>query len=528
VLAVRRYAIAVLLTSLALGLAILGEETWGIAAPFSFFLVAVMISSWVGGLGPGLLATFLGIAAADYFTIPPLQAVSFDVGRAAQLGTFIGIALLISSLNDSRRLALAAVNEERAQLEARVAQRTAELAGANADLRAAHWEQQQLLHDLGERVKELTAVNVIGTRLLDDRGDPADLLARVVVDIPKAWQYPEITEARISAGSIEARTQHFEPTPWMQRAEFLVAGDAPGAIEVAYREARPDASEGPFLLEERNLIDLLAGMLQAYFERRHAEAEAEAGRREAQSANAAKDDFLATLSHELRTPLNVMLGWTRMLRSGQMSGEAAAKGLEVLERSVHLQTKLIEDLLDISRIITGRLALEKSRVDLVAIAAVAIDSARPAALGQAVHLTASLPPALWIEADPQRIQQVISNLLNNALKFTPAHGSIHVRVEQAGDAATIEVQDTGVGIARDVLPRIFNRFEQGDQSTTRRFGGLGIGLAIVKYFVEQHDGLITASSQGPNHGSCFTITLPLRVGVSPGSVPPAHSSTQSA
>jgi signal transduction histidine kinase len=211
-----------------------------------------------------------------------------------------------------------------------------------------------------------------------------------------------------------------------------------------------------------------------------------------------------------------------------MSGEAAAKGLEVLERSVHLQTKLIEDLLDISRIITGRLALEKSRVDLVAIAAVAIDSARPAALGQAVHLTASLPPALWIEADPQRIQQVISNLLNNALKFTPAHGSIHVRVEQAGDAATIEVQDTGVGIARDVLPRIFNRFEQGDQSTTRRFGGLGIGLAIVKYFVEQHDGLITASSQGPNHGSCFTITLPLRVGVSPGSVPPAHSSTQSA
>src|SRR6185437_7476555 len=158
--------------------------------------------------------------------------------------------------------------------------------------------------------------------------------------------------------------------------------------------------------------------------------------------------------------------------------------LEVLERSVHLQTKLIEDLLDISRIITGRLALEKSRVDLVALAAVAIDSARPAALGQAVHLTASLPPVLWIEADPQRIQQVISNLLNNALKFTPAHGSIHVAIEQVDTSARMVVLDSGIGMSPALLTRVFDRFQQGDSSTTRTHGGLGLGLAIVKHLVE--------------------------------------------
>jgi signal transduction histidine kinase len=506
--ALRRYSAAALLTVIALALALWGEHTRGGAAPYSLLLAAVMISSWIGGLGPGILSTVLGTAVADYFTIAPLNGPMFDISRLAQMSAFVGLSILVSSLNGSRRRALAAVNHERAQLEARVAERTAELASTNADLQSSQQEQQLLLHELGERVKELTALTLVG-RLLNERGSPIELLSRAVAQLPAAWQYPDIADARIVAGSIDVRTAHFQPTPWMQRAEFHVSNGCLGAVEIVYREARPDAGAGPFLPEERRLIDSLAGLLQAYFERVHAEAQAEEARRQAHEANAAKDQFLATVSHELRSPLSVMLGWTQMLRSGQMSGETVARGFDVLERSVRLQAKLIEDLLDVSRIITGRLNIEKRPVDLVAIAGAAIEEARPAARTKHVKMTAAMVPELVLDADPQRLQQVISNQLTNALKFTPEHGAIELRVEPAGSHALIVVHDTGIGIAPDVLPRIFNRFEQGDSSTTRRYGGLGLGLAIVKYFVEQHGGQVCAMSEGPGRGSTFTISLPL-------------------
>ena len=293
---------------------------------------------------------------------------------------------------------------------------------------------------------------------------------------------------------------------------------ATASIEVAYREARPNAVEGPFLAEERSLIESLAGMLRAYFERVQAEedrvnlARAEAGRLQAQEANAAKDQFLATLSHELRSPLNVMIGWIQMLRSGQISPDAATRGFDVLERSVRLQAKLIEDLLDVSRIIAGKLRVDTRRVDLATVAGIAVDAALPAARAKHVALSAAIAPSLFMQADPQRLQQVVSNLLTNALKFTPEHGTIDVRVERIDGRAEIVIHDTGIGIAPDLLPRMFDRFQQGDSSTTRTHGGLGLGLAIVKHLVEQHGGHIAASSAGPGHGSTFTVTLPLLTG----------------
>jgi len=374
--------------------------------------------------------------------------------------------------------------------------------------------QQRLVHDLGERVKELTALHATG-RLLNEPGSPEEVLDRIVNLLPAAWQYPDITAARITTGAIEVRTERFELTPWIQRADFTTSEGRTGAIEVVYRESRPDAAEGPFLAEERNLIQSLAGMLRAYFERLGAEehrvnlARAEAGRLQAQEANAAKDQFLATLSHELRSPLNVMLGWTQMLRSGQVSPAAAARGFDILERSVRLQAKLIEDLLDVSRIITGKLRVEKRRVDLATIVDAAVDAARPAAHAKKVALTATIEPTLFMAADPQRLQQVVSNLLTNALKFTPEHGSIDVRVDRVEDSARIVVRDSGIGIAPDLLPRIFDRFQQGDSSTTRTHGGLGLGLAIVRHLVEQHGGQVAVASAGSGHGSTFTITLPL-------------------
>jgi signal transduction histidine kinase len=337
----------------------------------------------------------------------------------------------------------------------------------------------------------------------------------MVRQLPDAWQYPAITDARITAGDIDVRTDGFEVTPWIQRAEFQTAERQRGAIEVVYHESRAAAAEGPFLAEERNLIQSLASMLQAYFERVHAEtdrinlARAEAGRLHAEEDNAAKDQFLATLSHELRSPLNVMLGWTQMLRSGHMNADVIARGFDVLERSVGLQSKLIDDLLDVSRIITGKLRIEKTRVDLAAVAGVVVDAARLNARAKGVELSARIEPGLFLEADSQRIQQVIANLLNNALKFTPEHGFIHVAVERIDGSARIAVQDTGIGMSAALLTRVFGRFQQGDSSTTRTHGGLGLGLAIVKHLVERHEGQIVASSAGEGRGSTFTIRLPL-------------------
>jgi CheY-like chemotaxis protein len=170
---------------------------------------------------------------------------------------------------------------------------------------------------------------------------------------------------------------------------------------------------------------------------------------------------------------------------------------------------LIEDLLDVSRIITGKLRVEKRRVDLATIVDAAVDAARPAAHAKKVALTATIEPTLFMAADPPRLQQVVSNLLTNALKFTPEHGSIDVRVDRVEDSARIVVRDSGIGIAPDLLPRIFDRFQQGDSSTTRTHGGLGLGLAIVRHLVEQHGGQVAVASAGSGHGSTFTITLPL-------------------
>ena len=209
-------------------------------------------------------------------------------------------------------------------------------------------------------------------RLLNASANTSDLLARIVELLPAAWQYPDVTVARIAVSGYEVCTRGFTHTRWMQRAEFLSANDT-GLIEIAYLAEKPSEVEGPFLAEERSLIDSLAGLLQSYFERRHAEEDrvrlvrAEVAASEAREATRAKDQFLATISHELRAPLNVMLGWTKMLLSGQLDQAASTRGLNVLDRSVQLQARLIEDLLDVSRIVTGKLRLERQRIDLASV-----------------------------------------------------------------------------------------------------------------------------------------------------------------
>ena len=224
-----------------------------------------------------------------------------------------------------------------------------------------------------------------------------------------------------------------------------------------------------------------------------------------------KEEFLATLSHELRTPLNAMLGWLQLLRLHIEDPVERAHALDVLERNAHAQLHIVADLLDVSRIVTGKMQLSFERVDVAGIVEHACEVLRPMATTKQVLLRTKTEPIRGIVyGDRNRLQQVIWNLVNNAIKFTPPHGTVTAAVRMTARHVEIAVTDTGIGIAPEVLPYIFDRFRQGDSSLTRAYGGLGLGLAIVRHLVELHGGSVTASSRGIDTGATFTVTLPYR------------------
>ena len=233
-----------------------------------------------------------------------------------------------------------------------------------------------------------------------------------------------------------------------------------------------------------------------------------AARADAESANHVKDDFLATLSHELRTPLNAILGWAQLLRSGTLSPELATRALETVERSAHAQASIIEDLLDVSRIVSGKLRLELLDTDVADAAEQALETLRPVAARKGVELHANIAHAALIAGDAARLQQIVWNLLSNAIRFTRAGGSVTVEVVPTDDVVLVRVADTGEGISAELLPRIFDRFRQGDSTSTRTHGGLGLGLAIVSHLVELHQGSVRASSAGPGQGASFEVSFP--------------------
>jgi PAS domain S-box-containing protein len=238
-----------------------------------------------------------------------------------------------------------------------------------------------------------------------------------------------------------------------------------------------------------------------------------AARAEAERLSRMKDEFLSTLSHELRTPLNAILGWANILRSSSATTpEDLQQGLETIERNARSQARLIEELLDMSRIMNGKLRLDVQPVDLQTVVADAIESVRPAANAKGIRLTKVLDPRGGpITGDPNRLQQVLWNLLSNAIKFTPRAGRIQVFLQRVNSHVEITVMDSGQGITADFLPRLFTRFSQAETSEARRHGGLGLGLALVKSLVELHGGTVTASSPGPGQGAVFIISLPLTV-----------------
>jgi PAS domain S-box-containing protein len=256
---------------------------------------------------------------------------------------------------------------------------------------------------------------------------------------------------------------------------------------------------------------------EAYAVAKRAQSEAEAAAKEnerlfrqAEESSRLKEEFLATISHELRTPLSAVLGWTRMLRLGQLSEADRAKALDTIERNARAQAQLIDDLLDVSRIVTGKLRMDVRPSDPTSFIDAAVEAVRPAADAKGVHVQKVMDTgAVAIPGDPVRLQQVVWNLLSNAIKFTPRGGRVQIRSERVNSHLEIVVSDTGQGIAPDFLPHVFDRFRQADQKTSRQHGGMGLGLAIVRHLVELHGGSVRAASDGVGQGATFTVMLPI-------------------
>ncbi len=305
---------------------------------------------------------------------------------------------------------------------------------------------------------------------------------------------------------------HSDPNVFTGRSERLIVGvaaQAGVAIDNArlYEAAQGAAAERTVLLERER-----------------------AARQAAERMTAVQDEFLATLSHELRTPLNAILGWSQMLRSNPGARADLLRGLETIERNARVQTQLIEDLLDMSRIATGKLRLDIQSIQPAALIRASVETMKPAAQAKGLTLETALDPSAGpIDGDSSRLQQVVWNLLENAIKFTSSGGSVHVSLERVNAAVEISVTDTGVGIRTEFLPYLFERFRQGDATTTRTFGGLGLGLSIVKNIVELHGGTVRVESPGEGGGTTVIVSLPLTTGLhDDASVPESHPPTNEA
>ena len=319
----------------------------------------------------------------------------------------------------------------------------------------------------------------------------------------------------------------FDPTPLviiLLIASAWYLGRGPGLLVAGLFEAtlvyfspRPLTS----VLITFNRLILFTSVVIFAASRRRAERERErllarerAARAEAEEASRLKDEFLATVSHELRTPLTSILGWATMITRGDVGGEAARHALEVIERNARAQAGIVADILDVSRVITGKFHIETRPLDLGTVVHGVVHALRPAAEAKGIAVTVSLEGTGGLmTGDPDRLRQVVWNLLSNAIKFTPEGGRVEVALGRSGARAELRIADTGIGISEEFLPHVFERFRQADSSATRRHGGLGLGLSIVRHLVELHGGTVTVESRGEGRGATFTVSLPAPEGL---------------
>lgn len=443
------------------------------------------------------------------------------LGISALLGFALAVAASVS-INRELRKRRRVENELRRaydDLDERIKQRTQELERVNVVLRQEGLERQrtqELLQQSDERLRHALTAARLGTWELEIATDRVTTYGHL---LPLFGLDNEQFSGK--RGDFMGR-MHDDDRP---RVEQLLVQSIRGEVEydTDFRVVWPDDSvhwlmaKGAVLKSDAGEPLHLIGVTMEITDLKNAQHERERLllnekdlRARAEAANRIKDEFLATVSHELRTPLNAILGWTTLLRKGQLDDQGIDKALETVERNARSQTKLIEDLLDISRITTGHLKLEVQSLDLPSVIHAALESLHPAAEARQIRLQALVDNAagpVW--GDPHRMQQIVWNLLSNAIKFTPKGGQVQVQLERVSSHVEIAVSDTGQGISANFLPHVFERFQQEDASSKRQHGGLGIGLAIVRQLVELHGGKVTAESAGEGKGATFRVILPI-------------------
>jgi signal transduction histidine kinase len=432
---------------------------------------------------------------------------------AIALSLFVAVGSVISVLSESLRT--------RASLE-RAARDRAERAEALLAIELADTQRLYKLSDMllapgevADVIKQVlhAAIDLLNAEKGDARiHDRAHDCLRVVAHVGFVSAEPLLDTVEPDAGLLSVARETFRlRKPLIIEDASVVStpilgsdGEALGTLSLYFREAHQPSDR------ELRLLDLYTRQAGHAIERsRLLEAERVA-RREAEQANQIKDRFLSTVSHDLRTPLNTVLGWAEILRTGQLSEAKRARACQAIYDNAQRQVRMIGDLLDVSRIMSGKLRLEPTAVDLSTVVHGALDVVELQAAEKTIDLVVDGEPDIGtLHADPARLQQVVWNLLSNAIKFTPKGGAVHLRTRMCGPVAEIVVRDTGSGISRDFLPFVFEPFRQADASTTRSQGGLGLGLAIVKHLVEAHGGTIEAESDGQDRGAVFTVRLPI-------------------
>lgn len=499
------YSLAVAFTLLALWGSVEFQAFIGDRIPFSTFFAAVALTAWFGGYGPCVLAVALSTVASWYFVLDPPHA--FKIPEPYQLmglGVFVLAGLIIAAFSGRVRRALDAMYVAQLESEGRAidAERSRQIldtlldnvpegitmAGGPPEFRIVAQSRfaQETIGSAAERLIGMPAgEHAVHSGLVLPDGVTAPLKEHV--PLYRATHHGE----------------RIENEAWiMRRADGSVRHVLVNTVPVRNPQGEIIGGIGCWrdVTSERHAQEERQRLLES--ER--------AARLEAERNARLKDEFLATLSHELRTPLNAIMGWMHILKARPPTEEVLQQAVAAIERNSRAQMQLIEDLLDMSRIVSGKFRLEVQTLDPAPVVRAAMESVKPAAEAKSIQLQGTLAPdAGPIKGDSNRLQQVIWNLLSNAVKFTPKGGHIAVRLQRREAEVELSVSDTGRGIPPEFLPYVFERFRQADGSTTRAQGGLGLGLAIVKQLVEHHGGSVRAESPGEGQGATFTVLLPV-------------------